>query len=440
MKPIVTAYSRILAAFKENKLKFFLVLACYLSCAALIITMPLFTYREGLNNLTIILALVFGAFLLVYIVLFDKIRLDVYVISFIVYLVVSFLSTLLGSENLSAWRTVLTTVLLGISLFQFVVSRKSYKFVPMCFVFASLLLCGSVFLEYHSYIFSFDFDRLGALFGDVNDVGLMIATGGLFALYLSFAYKPLIAKVSLWLLYVVFAAFIFLTGSRGALLVFGFGFVVFLYQMLWKNHKILFLMLVLVFVSLAIGLLYMPFMSDLRERIFGILGSILSHGTIGDSSASKRLNMMFEAFEIWAKNPVLGHGCASFAVLSNQSTFSHSTISELLCSYGIIGAFFWIAPMVYYVTRGNAKAKTIARMFFFGFMFPASFSFVLIQSKFPMAVYGVVSGMCFAMTADFPKVCIGFDLQYILNVEVRLNSLGNFDWHARNKGVIKEEK
>lgn len=426
-------------AFKENRLKFFLVLAVYLSCVLLTITMPLFTYREGLNNLTIILALVFGVFLLIYIVLFDKIRLDVYVISFICYLAVTFLSTLIGSGNLSGWRTALTTALLGISLFEFVASRKSYKFVPMCFVFASLVLCCNIFLEYHSYILSLDLDRLGAMFGDLNDVGLMITTGALFALYLSFVCKPLFVKASLWLLYFIFGAFVFLTGSRGALLVFGFGFIVAVYQMLWQKHKILFLTLVLVFVSLAIGLLYMPFMSDLRERIFGILGSIFSHGTIGDSSASKRLNMMFEAFEIWVKSPVLGHGCGSFAVLSNQNTFSHSTVSELLCSYGIIGAFFWIAPMVYYVTRGNLKAKTVARMFFIGFMFPASFSFVLIQSKFPMAVYGVIAGMCFAMASDFPKVCFGFDLQHILNVEVRLNSLGEFDWHARNKSVIKEK-
>lgn len=420
LKLIKSVFDKIRSTYQKGKIEFFSLSLCYLFCAALIITMPIFTYRSNLNNITIVLALIFGAALLVYSVLFKKIYIEFYVFCFVSYLFVTLVSTAIGSKMFSSWRTILTTTLLGISLFEFVACSRNYSFVPFCFVLASLLLCVSIFIEYRDSILSFDIDRLGAVFGDLNDVGSMIVTGAMFCLYFAYTYKNLLFRIIMSVIFLIFGFFIFLTGSRGALLTLFVSLLVFLFVYLWKKHKAFCFSVVAFSIIAGFIFLNLPFMSDFKERILGALISLLTLGNQGDSSASKRLFMTLEGLELWASNPILGNGCASFYLLSNQNTFSHSTFSELFCSFGLIGAFLWSLPMIYYSTKG--QMKPLARLFSLGFMLPASFSYVLVQSKFPLAVYGVICGMCFAKSSQtFSFISVRFNKKFAIEYNSNKN-------------------
>lgn len=430
MKAIQSVFKKIELAWNQGKLRFFSLLSCYLLCAALIITMPLFTYRDNLNNVTVALAILFGAVLLIYLICFGEIYFDFYTVCFVCYLAMSLVSTIVGSKYYSSWRTILTTTILGVSLFQFCASRRSFVFAPSCFLLASWVLCISIFVEYRDYILSFDIDRLGSEFGDLNDVGLMISTGGLFALYLTRRTNRLLFKAVSAISCVIFGIFIFLTGSRGALLIFLFSIFVFLIISFWSKHKAITLTAIGVIFLATIVFLNMPFMADLKERIINAFASVLTLGGAGDGSASKRLQMLFEGLELWTRNPIIGNGAGSFSLLSNQNTFSHSGISELFCSYGLIGAFLWIAPIVFYSTRGNHDAKSDFRLFSLGFMLPASFVFVITQSKFPLASYGVFCGICFAESLpEFSFMRIKLMPPHILKIDFQSKTKGLIDVH-----------
>lgn len=369
---------------------------CFALFVILVVTMPIFTYREGLNFITIIFAIVFGVFVFTYILFFGTFKLSIFVIFNICYLFFSFASTILNGVSLSSWRPVLTMSLLSITIFEFLCTTKAIKFVSYTFVSGSVVLCLLIFAEYYREIINLDFNRLGELFGDLNAIGLIITTGCTFSIFLLFFDKGnLFKKLFNCLILLLLAVFVALTGSRGAFLTLVISLLVFSFVFMWGKNKLFLILCAIIVVGIALFIFFVPAFKDFRDRIIGSLITIISGDAYADTSTSGRLNMMAEALEIWTTNPLFGYGAEAFFRLSNQAAWSHSTFSELLCSYGSIGTLFWAFPMVFYCFAKNKLSRQIGVSFMLGYILPSSLSFVLHIAKYPSAAMGVFMAICF---------------------------------------------
>ncbi|MFA5283585.1 MAG: O-antigen ligase family protein [Bacilli bacterium] len=203
--------------------------------------------------------------------------------------------------------------------------------------FISFSLFGLYFFViYYKEIFDFSNlanVRLGSYFDNVNGVGGYFVT-----IFLICCYFLLFSKKKLRILFlvptIIFALFGTTTGSRTFLLTIVVGLFTLVFARYRKNKPLLLSITIILIVSI-IMLLFLPFLSNLRDRLFSFFAHI--EGQNIDYSTLTRVLWQKYGVYFGVKHLLFGTGAYGFTTLSGVGTYTHGNFAELLCNFGVIG-------------------------------------------------------------------------------------------------------
>lgn len=376
--------------FKNDKLGFILYYLIFLVGFGLFVTLPVFTYRTGYNVITNVVSILFCALVLIFLLYKGNFIFDPFICPFIILCFYSIVSWAITRYSSLTVRSTITLYALLFFVYEFVINTKSsVKFIYFL-VFGNVLLFIFIFVDNLDLFLSLNLERLGAEFGNLNTIGLSFSVGMLLACFLTFHFKRKWLKFCCWILFFIFAIFMFLTESRGAILV-GFLSCLLLMFFYFNGKKRIWLILSLVLLSaLFIGILQIPYFLPLKERLIGILVTIFSGGESSAGTANGRLFMLQEGIYLWLQSPLFGHGPDAFTYISDFAVYSHASIADVLCNQGLLGMFLWLFPGFYICFKADKAYRPISFAFFFGLILPGIFFYILTTSKIAMPAYIIV--------------------------------------------------
>lgn len=371
--------------YKKDPFGFFIFSVCNFLSFVLILTMPIFTFRVGFNLITNIISILFCLCSFLYIYTRGEFKIDLAIGSLIIFCIYSLASWVVTRYSFDIAQSTFTLYILIFFIYEFILNTKSFNKFLIFYLMSGLLLAVFIFISDYRSIISFHFDRLGSTYGNVNSVGLTLSLCGILCTYFCFVARKKYVLFSL--LYFVFLFFVFLTGSRAALLIDITGSFVCLWCVLKGKKKAIFLAFFILLVVAVILLLNLPAFEGFKERIVQALISLLSGGSSADKSANIRFEMIKEGLYLWLRSPAFGHGLDSFRYITNFHEYAHATIGDMLCNLGIFGFVLWIFPSVYSVLHNHGKGRVFSFVILLGIILPGIFCSILSTSKPFMFVY-----------------------------------------------------
>lgn len=247
-------------------------------------------------------------------------------------------------------RINLQSLLIGNLIIGYVDSEdKLYDFMDM-FIVAGFFLI--VYLLINLPLSTLITTRLGGqrLIGiNSNTLGLNIAISSLFLFFKILRLK----KMSHFLLYLLLIIFVFLSGSRQALLLAILGAILILLfsskdaVKKLKNIYVIFFLIVIVYNLLVnVPLLYEIVGYRLETLILTLFGaeSATESDQIRNLMVSSGINLIKD-------RPFLGYGLGGFAKVSGLGVYSHNNYIELLVGIGIVGTVIYYYIYIYIIKQ-----------------------------------------------------------------------------------------
>ena len=323
----------------------------------------------------------------------------------IAFVIFAFLGTafyshcFIGSDGRIGWTT------LVLMLLTLVVFYYAFNAIGNERLVAIVLVSGFlIFAFYFAFIYRekiihlrFSSERIDTFFDNQNTIGFYFSLAYSLSLFLGLFYKK---KIELLFIIpaIIFLFLGFFSGSRSFFITTVISSIVILF-LKFKNHKLLFLIVLATFVGLFVGLLYIPRLSFLKDQFDKALFSIFGIGNSkGDTSSMQRIIWPGYAFYLAGRNLIIGYGVNGFSIYSGVDTYAHNNYAELLCDFGIIGfALFILCLLVPLILSFRKKEKEFNLIPILFFIFIArSFFGVVYYSK---ETYLVLS-LLFFITKD----------------------------------------
>lgn len=326
--------------FNENKIKYIFSIIVLVCIAVLLFMLPGLSYTS-LHKIPLLFAGFLAIIIFVYLIMYQKIFVDKYIIMMLLFCLSVLISSLLNDPN-QIEQTVFLLTGIFIMLYEFMSSNENKTkaiyaiYVGLCF-FALYF-----FISYFKEIISLDIGRLGSMFGNENAIGHYFCLGYIINLYLSITKKnyPLIITLPF------FALFGALTGSKLFLIMLVLVTIVFIIMFFGKKKWYWSLVIVIIGFVGVIVLLQLPMFATLKARLIDMINALIGNSSTIDMSTINRGNMFFEGIYLFTYKPVFGWGANGFALNAAYHTYSHSAISETLCNFGVIGFTCFFAPIV----------------------------------------------------------------------------------------------
>lgn len=264
---------------------------------------------------------------------------------FAIFILYGFLFLRAGSFNADRYVISYAQCVLYYCIFKALLSMEDGD-ERLSFSFSvTAIICIVMLLMNEGNIIQNTVDRVGAtLTGNVNAFGMAL---GIMSMFLTYHFGKTRDK-KLLVLIVAVVVFMLATGSK-KIIVYLIADIYIIYTYA-KNKAIG----QLVLITLACILLYVIFGIDyfynlIGSRIIDMLGQ-LGFQIVGaqySNSTAERLLMIQEGFDFWLDSPLWGNG-ANYFQLKTQTryAYSHCNITELLCSYGVLGTVLYYFPFV----------------------------------------------------------------------------------------------
>ncbi|OPZ24576.1 MAG: hypothetical protein BWZ03_00118 [bacterium ADurb.BinA186] len=308
--------------------------------------------------------------------------------SFSIWAFLAFTGGILISASLNHFRDLSTTLFSMILLFLTFTFYFSSPLGNLRILWISLIcggLCFAVyfFAIYHADILSFNFSRIGDLFSNVNRVGDSFGISFAATIVLLFFFKPkkLVIRIGLWIVAAVFAVFSAFTGSKAAILLDAVSLLAAVYVLLGSSKRIWFLVFTFASFFLLLGLSKIPALDSVFSRFTDMFYFLLGDSR-EDPSSAERLSMFAQGFYYFGQRPLFGFGIGGFKYVGSYGVYSHNTISELLCDFGIFGFLTYESPIVYTTFKMDKKDRQV-----FGTGLVLLVIIFLLQTSFPVFTY-----------------------------------------------------
>ncbi len=381
-------------------------------------SIPAFSFAPSCPLVCYILTGILVFFSLIKVFLSKEVFCDSTVVLFLLFLLVALLGYAVNGFRRFSLSVFLNTAVLIVG-YLFCANSKTIVIKRLLFSFVIGLLAFGLFFFccYAKTIISSNVQRLGAEFGDVNDIGIILSTGGCYSLILASSLKKK-AFLALGVLSFIFMCSLSLcTGSKICVLI-CFVFVVFLIILSFAKKRIVlglvFVFLLVLFFSLFFVL---PFFAGSRQRFFAMFKSVFDENSRGLDSFTDRLGMFRNGISLFLRNPLLGLGGSGFDVYSTyHSGWSHNHVSETLCNFGILGTAAYHVPLI-----KNANKKNI---YFYVPYVVASLSVALFTEKIFTYIFGIILALGCTPRED------------ALNSELSEDAVGKMKDTNQNKEVI----
>lgn len=238
-----------------------------------------------------------------------------------------------------------TAIYLGCSI----INNK--KVIMLSLSIAGLIFSLAFAIVYFKDIIRLDFsERLGGVFGNVNDVGLrFVIIAALLSTFIIYYTKQY------WLLILILPILFFalLTGSRKVLIASVAVIIFAIFLLFRKKIKIAIIISCSAVVVFSLLIFFVPAFDIIKERFISWIQYKKGEGS--DGSAFLRYLYKNTAYYLSFKNLFLGYGVDGFDVASGYGTYSHDNISELICNFGLFGLISFYGMFVY--TFKNIKFK-----------------------------------------------------------------------------------
>lgn len=339
----------------ENKSKFNIIvdIACIVFFFLAVLSIPLCSFRAGLNKVTWIFTIGFLGCMCLGLLLYYQIRFDVVSISLVIFNIWMLLSTAINGFKgftITPITMSLTTLILYLYLSQ---NRKLIPFIIMAIYLSIVLFAFSYIAIYFKELISLDFKRLGSYFGDINDVSIFFGAG----FSITFA-ALLLTKFKIWR-FLIEAAMLLIfgicglsTGSKMFLLIIAATSIIAIVLFL-RKLKVKWFVYLLSFgglLGVAVLILNLPAFATIKLRL-------LEFTT--DASTIERFTMFVDGFYMFLRKPLFGFGIHGFFISSSFGEgWSHNNFSELLSSYGLVGFMLFYTPYIVSLKRIKKTQKS----------------------------------------------------------------------------------
>lgn len=268
----------------------------------------------------------------------------------IVMTIVSFFAALIAPENSSPiynFINMLQVFLIGYVTYGYVDDEKKIDFVLEALIWGGIILTIRLILVTPVNVW-LSWRRLGEAIGsNSNDIGNKTAISAIISLCMarrSIGRKKITYFISFGLL----STIVLFSGSRKALLAVIAGVIMLNTIGLQDKRKILFTIGIVV-VFLVAG--YQLIMRN--EVLYATIGrrietmvDVLFHGGSEANSIDLRERYIQVAWGLIKQHPLLGIGLSAFPYVSGIGVYSHCDYTEVACSYGLIGAVLYYAPLL----------------------------------------------------------------------------------------------
>ena len=314
---------------------------------AAFLSIPLCSFRTGLNKITWFFTIMFLLSMFISIVLFNKLEIDKLSASLMLFTIWIIICTLVNI-NLHS-ELVLTPVLLSIStclIYMFLFQNKQYRELMISIVFVAAFVFMLFYVVfYFDELKSLNFKRLGNEFGNINDIAITFGIG--FSICFSLIFN---SKFNVFKFIALFVSLLLLslcglsTGSKIFILIICvtslFTIIMFMRS---KHLKWYFYVIIILGLSLLLVLvLSLPAFETIKNRLLVFLNP-----KSNDKSTSLRLQMFIDGFYMFLRRPLFGFGSSGYFTSSSiGGGWSHNNFSELLCSYGLIGFIVFYIPYI----------------------------------------------------------------------------------------------
>lgn len=301
-----------------------------------------FTRIFPLNYLLKFLIFITNILIVLYVLLFAKVRIDKFFI-LLLFAVIWFSFIALITKSINESQTLILNFLNIIPIYLILTNSQKARKTFFGAVVVGLLIYTFSFTGYYfKDILSFNLsNRLGSFFGNQNDVAatLLIASTIFFYYFIRGKYYYVIPFV--------FAIVNLLsTGSRAGLLNLSIVlFAMFFLAFYRKNKKILLLGLS-IGIILTLGIIFAPFFTPIRERLFNMIDVLFKGNLDADSSTMSRYNVIFESIYLFLLSPLFGNFISLTQFTANEMV-AHNAFLEISASQGVISLLIFSAAFFY---------------------------------------------------------------------------------------------
>ena len=336
------------------------------------------------HQIPIIVSCLFIVASAIYIFLYGKIHFDFTVLSLLLFLIFAILITVIISHDFNSLQTYITVITLSFFLYEFLFNDQKKGLVLVLYI-SSLILFFVVFVIYFlktgqlvSYLKNPSEIRLGYFFDNPNAIGNSFLSGIVAALSYSIYKKKYAFSLISSLLFLMV---IFMSGSRTAILSSLLTLIVYIHLIFFKNRKLICFAVDIFVLFLIIFIFSFPIFSGLKDRIVGIFN--LFSGDKVERSAEGRFSMLITGIQFWSKYLFTGMGAGGFAFVSSHAGYSHATISEILCDFGLIGFVLFFIPQICcaFFSKKNSFMRKCFFLYLFGFVAIGMIGTVLLSRK-----------------------------------------------------------
>jgi len=322
-----------------------------------IISLYLFTYREGLFIISNGLALLFVFMVTIRIFVNNsKLVINRYLLYHLLFICICAFSVFYANNPnyaISEIKTLILIFIVMIGIINFVDTPKKIDYILKTYIIAGLL--SSVYILLVSDFANIT--RYGKELGNQNSVGMMISISFIFSLnqyYKDNKKKYLLLPIPMFIV-------ILLTGSRKSLLFLILTTLFIIYFQSGSNLKEK-IGTIIISIIILIGVFYISteipiFYKIIGERIESLTALITGNGQV-DTSLTTRKYMIEYGLNLFKNRPFLGYGSNNyrvmFGIIHGVERYAHNNFIELFVNIGFIGT------TMYYLT--NLKvAKDLLR-------------------------------------------------------------------------------
>ena len=327
--------------FSIDKTKYIFEAIIYISILILSFMLPSFSYTS-LHNLPLLFVGFVCVLIIAYLFKYKIFYANKCIFSMVMFLLVIIISSFLNDIT-QIKRTEFLLIIMCILFYEFISQDNHFIKSIYALYFGLSLFLIYFFIIYRKEIISFNFNRLGSDFGNVNAIGEYFMIG-----YLIGAYLVIIRKNFLLIIpTVMFMIFGFFTGSRSYFISLLLLSVCLMIMIFGKKKWYVSIISIVSTIIIILVILNLPMFSTMKSRIINMLNTLFKKNTAYiDTSTVTRYNMIFEAFYLFTFKPIFGWGTNGFAINGSYATYSHTTITELLCDFGLTGFVLFIIPII----------------------------------------------------------------------------------------------
>lgn len=326
-------------------------------------SIPACSFVSKLRIVTWLTTISFIVLMIVKLVFINKtISFDFISISFVVFAISSLISSILN-RMLDFEMTAILMIISTLIIYLFTKHNLYLQSHLIKTLYFSTILFLLVFISsYFAELVHFNFNRLGELFGNINDVAIFLGLGSTFSIYYIFTTKKWLLIVANSLLALIFLYCEISTGTKILMLCFVIVSIVFIILFFGKKRWYMSIIIICSLFGFFAIIISLPFFSTLRERFLSmfatLFGSDYQSNVYYDSSTADRFNMFLNGVEMMLRKPLFGYGYHGFHVFSSfGKAWSHNNFSETFACYGLFGATLYFYPFVYSVIKTPFEFK-----------------------------------------------------------------------------------